>query len=109
MARLYGAYPGQSVPGVPADPDAQWTTSPEDYEHFFKIYVPGVGTPFRQIDDSGEGKDALLGNATARYGERRVLWALAQALNSVYRYLTRSGKGPGLFDPGSESATPSFA
>ena len=23
VARLYGAYPGQSVPGVPADPDAQ--------------------------------------------------------------------------------------
>lgn len=97
VARLYGAYPGQHVPGVPADPDAQWTTNPDNYQQFFKVYVPGVGTPFTQVDDSGTGKDALLGNATALYGERRILWALAQALNCVYRYLTRSGNGPGLF------------
>lgn len=47
-----------------------------DGTHFFKVYVLGVGTPFRQVNDSGTGKDALLGNATALYGERRILWAL---------------------------------
>ena len=97
VARLYDAYPGQSVPGVPADPDSQWTTDPANYEHFFKIYVPGVGSPFQQVKDSGEGKDARYGAAFASYGEVRIIWALVQALNCVHRYLTKGGKGPGLF------------
>lgn len=78
-------------------PDAQWTTNPDNYQQFFKVYVPGVGTPFRLIDDTGEGADRQLGRAGARFGERRIIWALLQSLNCVFRYLTKSGKGPGLF------------
>jgi len=97
VARLYGAYPGQSVPGIPAASEAEWTHETDNYKNFFRIYIPGVGTPFSMVDDSGTGADRTLGRATARYGERRIIWALLQTLNAVFRYCTNS-KGVGLFD-----------
>jgi len=96
VARLYGAYPGQSVPGIPAASEAEWTHETDNYKNFFRIYIPGVGTPFSMVDDSGTGADRTLGRATARYGERRIIWALLQTLNAVFRYCTNS-KGVGLF------------
>lgn len=57
------------------------------------IYVPGVGTPFKEIGDTGEGNDLLYGQtdrrrglAFAGKGEARIVWALLQAINSVHRY-----------------------
>lgn len=99
VARLYGAYPGQHVPGIPEDPEAVWTTNPANYKEFFKVYVPGVGTPFAPVGDSGSGKDATLGSAGALYGERRIIWALVQAIHCVYRYFYRAKDDPGLFYP----------
>lgn len=49
MARLYDTYPGQVVPDVISD-DPSW----QDYPHFFKVYVPGVGTPFEKVNDPGD-------------------------------------------------------
>ena len=47
-----------------------------------KIYVPGVGTPFRQVGD--ENDDELgnrLGEAVAKYGNARIIWAMLQVLS----------------------------
>lgn len=85
VARLYDCYPGKSVPGVlPADTD--WQHNPSRYTHFFKVYVPGVSSPFKEIGDSGEGLDGITGAAGGRLGEHRIIWALAQAINNVHRY-----------------------
>lgn len=47
VARLYDCFPGLSVPRVlPKDTD--WTYKSERYQHFFRTYVPGVGSPFSQ-------------------------------------------------------------
>jgi hypothetical protein len=47
VARLYDCYPGLSVPGVlPARTD--WQYKPSNYTHFFKVYVPGVASPFKE-------------------------------------------------------------
>ena len=46
-------------------------------------YVPGVGTPFPDIADSG-GK---VGTATSYKGEARIIWGLMCVINSVSRYL----------------------
>ncbi|MFC0337344.1 Uncharacterized alpha/beta hydrolase domain [Kushneria avicenniae] len=90
VARLYGAFPGVSVPGVlPAETD--WQTNVADYDNYFRIYLPGIGTRFEQVDDSGEGFwDAMLGGGTGRLGQVRITWALAQAINTISRYFTGS-------------------
>lgn len=88
VARLYDCYPGLSVPGVlPATTD--WKINALDYKNFFKAYVPGVGTAFKHVNDSGEGFDKMGGAATGYKGEDRILWALLQAINNVHRYFMK--------------------
>lgn len=89
VARLYDCYPGKSVPGVlPTDTD--WQHNPSRYTHFFKVYVPGVSSPFKEVGDSGEGLDDMTGAAAGRRGEHRIIWALVQAINNVHRYFLNS-------------------
>lgn len=88
VARLYDCYPGLSVPGVlPADTD--WKYNPARYTHFFKVYVPGVASPFKEIKDSGEGSELTRGAAAGYRGEARILWGLIQAINNVHRYFLK--------------------
>lgn len=89
VARLYDCFPGLSVPGVlPSYTD--WQYRSEQYTHFFKVYIPGVASPFPNIGDSGQGGDATAGAAGGRLGERRIIWALAQAMNNVHRYFLKA-------------------
>jgi hypothetical protein len=89
IARLYDCFPGMSVPGVlPKSTD--WKYKPAEHKHFFRVYIPGVGTEFPQAKDSGAGSDKVLGGGTGRWGERRIIWALAQAINNVHRFFLGS-------------------
>ncbi|WP_051933422.1 DUF2235 domain-containing protein [Massilia sp. BSC265] len=89
IARLYDCFPGMSVPGVlPRSTD--WEYKPSENKHFFKVYIPGVGTEFPQVKDSGAGTDKVAGGASGRWGERRLIWALAQAINNVHRFFLGS-------------------
>jgi len=89
VARLYDCYPGLSVPGVlPATTD--WQYNPSRYSHFFKVYVPGVASPFPQIGDSGTGLQLSRGAAVGGLGEQRIVWALAQAINNLHRYFLKA-------------------
>ncbi|OLO06318.1 hypothetical protein BTW08_18080 [Salinicola sp. MH3R3-1] len=89
IARLYSAFPGQSVPGV-LPPQTNWQTNLSDYDNFFRIYASGVGTRFDPVDDSGEGFwDETLGGGTGRLGQVRILWGLAQVINSISRYFLK--------------------
>jgi hypothetical protein len=89
VARLYDCYPGFSVPGVlPATTD--WQNNPARYTHFFKVYVPGVASPFPQVNDSGEGREGTAGAAAGAFGEGRIIWALVQAINNVHRYFLKT-------------------
>lgn len=88
VARLYDCFPGLSVPGVlPKTTD--WTYKPERYTHFFRTYVPGVGSPFPQIKDSGDGLQAAQGAGAGWGGSPRIVWALVQAINNVHRYFKK--------------------
>jgi hypothetical protein len=49
-----------------------------------------VSSPFPQVHDTGEGKDEALGAAAGALGERRIIWALVQAINNVHRYLLKA-------------------
>ena len=48
-------------------------------------YVPGVGTPFAEVGDTG----GTLGSAAAAGGEARILWGFIKLLNSPYDYVTK--------------------
>lgn len=88
VARLYDCYPGQSVPGVlPKSTD--WNKNPDSYQHFFKVYAPGVSSPFKEVGDKADWLDDPLGAAGGRMGERRILWSLVQAINNVHRYFLK--------------------
>lgn len=53
---------------------------PENYKlGFFRFYIPGVGTKFDKINDSGKG---FWKGAFAWDGENRITWAFTQLLNA---------------------------
>jgi hypothetical protein len=89
IARLYDCYPGLSVPGVLPEL-TEWKYNPSRYTHFFRTYIPGVASPFTKVNDSGQGVDLQLGQATGYLGEARIVWALLQALNNVHRYFLKA-------------------
>ena len=89
VARLYDCYPGLSVPGVlPKATD--WQYNPARYSHFFKVYVPGVASPFPQVGDNGKGNQLMRGAAAGAIGEHRIIWALVQAINNIHRYFVKT-------------------
>lgn len=88
VARLYEAFPG----GKDKHESDAWKNI-DIYPNYFRTYVPGVGTPFDEVNDSGTGfsplfSDRAAGLAFARHGQARILWALAQMINNVSRYYT---------------------
>jgi len=85
IARLYDSYPGRSVPEV-LPPYTDWKKDTHLYQHFFKVYAPGVSSPFEQVGDMADWLDERTGGASGRMGERRILWSLVQAINNVHRY-----------------------
>ncbi|PHV24086.1 hypothetical protein CSQ92_14510 [Janthinobacterium sp. BJB446] len=90
VARLYHAFPGdKDTHGSEAWPDLD----AKYHKSYFRTYVPGVGTRFDEVGDTGEGFSALTsdrarGLAFAYKGENRIIWALVEALNNVHRYYT---------------------
>ncbi|MFC0267905.1 DUF2235 domain-containing protein [Kushneria aurantia] len=89
VARLYSAYPGLSVPGV-LPPETNWRSNLSDYDNFFRIYTAGVGTFFEPVGDSGKGFwDEKLGLGMGRLGQVRILWGLAQVINTLSRYFLK--------------------
>ncbi|RQO50979.1 DUF2235 domain-containing protein [Variovorax sp. KBW07] len=55
-------------------------------EGFYRIYVPGVGTPFPEIGELTETPD---GKAKATGGDARINWALLEMLNAMHRTILR--------------------
>lgn len=67
-----------------------WDASFDEPENgLFSYYIPGVGTPFKEIGDSGEGFwNGTLGAGAARKGADRINWGIVQVYNAMHRYLT---------------------
>lgn len=70
VARLFSAYPGDKTKNG-----------------YFSYYIPGVGTPFKEIGELTESDE---GKAFAKGGQPRIIWGLLQVLNAVH--LTIVGK-----------------
>jgi hypothetical protein len=54
---------------------------------FFSFYMPGVGTPFKEVRDTGLMTD-YVGNGFGYMGADRINWGITSLLNLVYGYLT---------------------
>ena len=48
---------------------------------FFRYYIPGVGTPFKEIGELTESDE---GKAFGWGGQARIVWALLQVLNAIH-------------------------
>lgn len=68
VVKLFNAYPSR------------------DEDGYFRHYIPGVGTPFPEIGDSGPAA----GGAFAWNGENRIIWAFTRLLNAPQRYVLNS-------------------
>jgi len=118
VARLYDVFPGKGVlteeqirqtARVYYDSEWEKRTLPvpstfaakEKAEYFSeaqarktmyrKIYIPGVGTPFRQVGDENDNeKSNRKGEALAKYGDARIVWAMLQVLSLL---MSMSGQG----------------
>ena len=100
-ARKAGRDP-KDVKGPPPIPNLQMTTemmshsnvarlyeaySQQAKEGYFRFYIQGVGTPFRQIGESTESQE---GKAFAKGGLARIVWGVFQVLNAIHLTLTGS-------------------
>ena len=89
VARLYDCYPGQSVPGV-LSPEMDWKDEKGQFKNFFKVYIPGVASKFDLVkDEGGDGLHGTGGGGSGLFGERRIVWAIAQAINNVHRFFLK--------------------
>ncbi|MFB0826130.1 DUF2235 domain-containing protein [Chromobacterium violaceum] len=107
VARLYEVYAGTpttpllqlgSIGSPTPDQKPAWPGSigAEARPYYRKTYVPGVGTPFIELGDTGDGTDATLGLAMAKHGEARLDWALLQVGNQIAAALTGNLLSPPL-------------
>ncbi|MCS4264808.1 DUF2235 domain-containing protein [Serratia sp. BIGb0163] len=80
IARLFRATIGTGTAGgVPADNQGTLLDDAEDGEgKYFKFYMPGVGTPFPEVNDSDYSTMGLVG---ATKGEERINWALLRIID----------------------------
>lgn len=68
VVRLYHAYPDQVTRGT---------------NKYYRYYVPGVGTSFPEIGDSG----GPLGTGASWNGEPRLIWGLTRVFNAVHFFI----------------------
>jgi hypothetical protein len=83
VARLYRAHDG-------IDPNPNRTAksgSDKPPEGIYKLYLPGVGTYFKEIGDPG---GTTLGGAMGRYGEDRLDWAKKQFYKAMKKHFERA-------------------
>jgi hypothetical protein len=100
IARLFEACQGHPAEQQPSyggtESEPLLNGLPASEANFYrKVYIPGLGTAFFDIDDPGEnlpwGKTSYMpyvgaksrGLAMALYGEGRIRWALTQVINQV--------------------------
>ena len=79
VARLYLAFPG-------SDKAEPWPGAKTKSPHNLRTYIPGLGTKYDAVGDTGEDKMKKDGLAFAKRGQNRIIWALVEAINHVHEY-----------------------
>ena len=59
----------------------------ESAHGYFRVYLPGVGTPFPEIGDNNTYTWKNWGSVAAEKGEHRIIWAFTQLLNAPHQFV----------------------
>ncbi|HGD3534562.1 TPA: DUF2235 domain-containing protein, partial [Enterobacter roggenkampii] len=86
IARLFRATIGSGYAGGIGQSDALFDSNEAVSGRYFKYYIPGVGTPFPEINDLDYTGWGL---ATAAMGEERINWALLRIIDALKFTLTQ--------------------
>ncbi|UDQ82037.1 DUF2235 domain-containing protein [Erwinia rhapontici] len=83
IARLFRAAIGDGTAGgVPDTRQVPLDAASDSGGQYFKFYIPGVGTPFPEVNDLEYSLDGLVG---AAMGEERINWALLRIIDVLMR------------------------
>lgn len=83
IARLFRATIGQGYAGGLADKKAELLdASGSGDDKYYKYYIPGVGTPFPEVNDLDF---SMMGLAAATHGEDRINWGLLRIIDALKR------------------------
>ncbi|WP_312544280.1 T6SS phospholipase effector Tle1-like catalytic domain-containing protein, partial [Pantoea eucalypti] len=62
-------------------------------DKYYKYYIPGVGTPFPEVNDLDF---SMMGLAAATYGEDRINWGLLRIIDALKRTTTKKSLSNGV-------------
>ncbi|MHC5175365.1 T6SS phospholipase effector Tle1-like catalytic domain-containing protein [Serratia rhizosphaerae] len=83
IARLFRATIGDGTAGgVPDQQKVSLDAANDSGGKYFKFYIPGVGTPFPEVNDPDY---SLAGLVAATKGEERINWALLRIIDVLMR------------------------
>jgi len=86
IARLFRATIGQGTAGGVAKGEELLDADGSGDDKYYKYYIPGVGTPFPEVNDLDF---SMMGLATATHGEDRINWGLLRIIDALKRTTTR--------------------
>lgn len=64
-----------------------YDTFADTRKHHYRVYVPGVGTPFKEV---GELTESAEGKAMAKGGAARIYWGMIQTINAIHRAIYKN-------------------
>ena len=83
IARLFRATIGDGTAGgVPDTKEVPLDAASDSGGKYFKFYIPGVGTPFPEVNDPDY---STMGLVAATKGEERINWALLRIIDVLMR------------------------
>ncbi|WP_211454531.1 T6SS phospholipase effector Tle1-like catalytic domain-containing protein [Collimonas antrihumi] len=65
-------------------------------ENYYSFYIPGVGTPFPEIDEDKGALAEMTGKGLGWGGDKRILYGLIQVFNAVHRSFGNAEKNIGI-------------
>ena len=86
IARLFRATIGQGAAGGVAKGEELLDADGSGDDKYYKYYIPGVGTPFPEVNDLDF---SMMGLATATHGEDRINWGLLRIIDALKRTTTK--------------------
>ncbi|QCA19082.1 DUF2235 domain-containing protein [Citrobacter freundii] len=86
IARLFRATIGQGTAGGVAKGEELLDADGSGDDKYYKYYIPGVGTPFPEVNDLDF---SMMGLAAATHGEDRINWGLLRIIDALKRTTTK--------------------
>ncbi|HGY1169004.1 TPA: DUF2235 domain-containing protein [Citrobacter braakii] len=92
IARLFRATIGQGAAGGVEKGEELLDASGSGGDKYYKYYIPGVGTPFPEVNDLDF---SMMGLAAATHGEERINWGLLRIIDALKRTTTKKSLSNG--------------